>query len=268
MILSSPSSAESATICCWFRWFERLCERISIMDWSKMRSYIRCYESVIIVIRFYYIQKAGSGLGAFVFNFVIGDEIRIYPALGYNYCQLHVVQYLFDKIREDLSFVEEHEAILDRQERVMRKKTIPIVKVLWKNHPERDASWKNEEMMRSDYPHFFLRFATLRKLGHDKRAMPIVIEERWDLNPRIVCFLKYLRVGVFEIREDLSFVEEHEAILDRQERVMRKKTIPIVKVLWKNQPERDATWKNEEMMRSDYPHFFLRFATYSFKIQL
>ncbi|GKB77570.1 retrotransposon protein, putative, ty3-gypsy subclass [Tanacetum coccineum] len=71
-----------------------------------------------------------------------------------------------------------------------------------------------------------------------------------------------------EIREDLSFVEEHEAILDRQERVMRKKTIPIVKVLWKNNPERDATWKNEEMMRSDYPHFFLRFATYSFKIQL
>ncbi|GJY77662.1 retrovirus-related pol polyprotein from transposon TNT 1-94 [Tanacetum coccineum] len=47
---------------------------------------------------------------------------------------------------------------------------------------------------------------------------------------------------------------------------MRKKTIPIVKVLWKNQPEREATWKNEEMMRSDYPHFLLRFATYSLTI--
>nr|GFB96753.1 putative nucleotidyltransferase, ribonuclease H [Tanacetum cinerariifolium] len=59
---------------------------------------------------------------------------------GYNYHPYHVVQYPFDKIREDLSFVVEPEAILDRQERVMRKKTIPLVKVLWKNHSEREAT--------------------------------------------------------------------------------------------------------------------------------
>nr|GEW10843.1 retrotransposon protein, putative, Ty3-gypsy subclass [Tanacetum cinerariifolium] len=35
---------------------------------------------------------------------------------GYNYHPYHVVQYPFDKIREDLSFTEELEAILDRQE--------------------------------------------------------------------------------------------------------------------------------------------------------
>nr|GEU33955.1 putative nucleotidyltransferase, ribonuclease H [Tanacetum cinerariifolium] len=74
---------------------------------------------------------------------------------GYNYHPYHVIQYPFDKIREDLSFAEEPEAVLDRQERVMRKKTIPLVKVLWKNHPEREATWENEEMMRTDYPHFF-----------------------------------------------------------------------------------------------------------------
>ncbi|GJV19526.1 retrovirus-related pol polyprotein from transposon TNT 1-94 [Tanacetum coccineum] len=49
---------------------------------------------------------------------------------GYKYHPLHVVQYPFDKIREDLSFAEEPKAILDRQERVMRKKTIPLVNVL------------------------------------------------------------------------------------------------------------------------------------------
>ncbi|GJU80419.1 putative nucleotidyltransferase, ribonuclease H, partial [Tanacetum coccineum] len=79
---------------------------------------------------------------------------------GYNYHPYHVVQYPFDKIRKDLSFAEEPEAILDRQERVMRKKTIPLVKVLWKNHPAREATWENEEMMRTDYPHFFSRFGT------------------------------------------------------------------------------------------------------------
>ncbi|GJX55668.1 retrotransposon protein, putative, ty3-gypsy subclass [Tanacetum coccineum] len=54
---------------------------------------------------------------------------------GYNYHQYHIVQYPFDKIREVLSFAEEPEAILDRQERVMRKKTIPLVKFLWKIIP-------------------------------------------------------------------------------------------------------------------------------------
>nr|GFB32602.1 putative nucleotidyltransferase, ribonuclease H [Tanacetum cinerariifolium] len=79
---------------------------------------------------------------------------------GYNYHPYHVVQYPFDKIHEDLSFAEEPEAILDHQERVMRKKTIPLIKVLWKNHPEREATWENEEMIRTDYPHFFSRFGT------------------------------------------------------------------------------------------------------------
>nr|GFA98590.1 retrotransposon protein, putative, Ty3-gypsy subclass [Tanacetum cinerariifolium] len=76
---------------------------------------------------------------------------------GYNYHPYHVVQYPFDKIREDLSFAKEPETILDRQERVMRKKTIPLVKVLWKNHLEREATWENKEMMRTEYPHFFSR---------------------------------------------------------------------------------------------------------------
>ncbi|GKB90460.1 putative nucleotidyltransferase, ribonuclease H, partial [Tanacetum coccineum] len=83
---------------------------------------------------------------------------KLKEARGYNYHTYHVVQYPFDKIREDLSFAEEPDAILDRQERVMRKKTIPLVKVLWKNHPECEATCEYEELMRIDYPHFFSRF--------------------------------------------------------------------------------------------------------------
>ncbi|GJV16805.1 putative nucleotidyltransferase, ribonuclease H [Tanacetum coccineum] len=73
---------------------------------------------------------------------------------------------------------------------------------------------------------------------------------------------------VDKIREDLSFAKEPWDILDHQERVMRRKTIPLVKVLWKNHPEHEATWENEEMMRIDYPHFFSLFGTFSFKIRL
>nr|GFA74183.1 putative reverse transcriptase domain-containing protein [Tanacetum cinerariifolium] len=55
---------------------------------------------------------------------------------GYKYHPLHVISYPLDQIRTDLSYVEEPEAILDRQDRVMRKKTIPFVKILWRHHPE------------------------------------------------------------------------------------------------------------------------------------
>nr|GEY02845.1 putative reverse transcriptase domain-containing protein [Tanacetum cinerariifolium] len=61
---------------------------------------------------------------------------------------------IIEKIRVDLSYVEEPEAILDRQDRVMRKKTIPFVKILWRNHPEREATWETEESIRISYPHF------------------------------------------------------------------------------------------------------------------
>nr|GEV75399.1 putative nucleotidyltransferase, ribonuclease H [Tanacetum cinerariifolium] len=49
---------------------------------------------------------------------------------------------ILDQIRADLSYVEEPEAILDRQDRVMRNKTILFVKILWRNHPEREATWE------------------------------------------------------------------------------------------------------------------------------
>ncbi|GJW18242.1 retrotransposon protein, putative, ty3-gypsy subclass [Tanacetum coccineum] len=55
-----------------------------------------------------------------------------------------------------MSLSEEPESILDRQERVMRNKVIPFVKILWKNHPEREATWETEESMRASYPYFFV----------------------------------------------------------------------------------------------------------------
>ncbi|GJV58118.1 putative nucleotidyltransferase, ribonuclease H [Tanacetum coccineum] len=69
---------------------------------------------------------------------------------------LHVASYPFDQIQPDMSLSEEPESILDRQERVMRNKVIPFVKILWKNHPEREATWETEESMRASYPHFFV----------------------------------------------------------------------------------------------------------------
>nr|GEZ08172.1 putative reverse transcriptase domain-containing protein [Tanacetum cinerariifolium] len=75
---------------------------------------------------------------------------------GYKYHPLHVVSYPLDQVREDLTLAEEPEKILDRQKRVMRNKTILFVKILWKNNPEREATWETEESMRASYLRFFL----------------------------------------------------------------------------------------------------------------
>ncbi|GJZ16981.1 putative reverse transcriptase domain-containing protein [Tanacetum coccineum] len=67
------------------------------------------------------------------------------------------------------------------------------------------------------------------------------------------------RLALLHIQPGYVFVrgKEPESILDRQERVMRNKVIPFVKILWKNHPEREATWETEESMRASYPHFFV-----------
>ncbi|GJY08542.1 hypothetical protein Tco_0375596 [Tanacetum coccineum] len=59
-----------------------------------------------------------------------------------------------DHIREDISYTEGLSPILDRQDRVHEEQTIPFVKILWRNHPEREATWETEESIRTSYPRF------------------------------------------------------------------------------------------------------------------
>ncbi|GJS66294.1 putative reverse transcriptase domain-containing protein [Tanacetum coccineum] len=79
----------------------------------------------------------------------VHDVFHVSLLRGYHYHPLHVASYPFDQIQPDMSLSEEPESILDRQERVMRNKVIPFVKILWKNHPEREATWETEESMRA-----------------------------------------------------------------------------------------------------------------------
>nr|GEZ03877.1 putative reverse transcriptase domain-containing protein [Tanacetum cinerariifolium] len=70
----------------------------------------------------------------------VHDVFHVSLLRGYHYHQLHIASYPFDQIQPDMSLSEEPESILDRQERDMRNNTIPFVKILWKNHPEREAT--------------------------------------------------------------------------------------------------------------------------------
>ena len=68
---------------------------------------------------------------------------------------LHVLNYEPLQIRNDLSHEEVPVEILDCKEQVLRNKTISQVKVLWKNHLVKEASWERKDDMLSRYPSLF-----------------------------------------------------------------------------------------------------------------
>lgn len=59
-----------------------------------------------------------------------------------------------------------------------------------------------------------------------------------------------------ELKEDLTYVEEPVEILYHRDQVLRNKTIPLVKVLWRSHVVEEATWEIEESMKAQYPHLF------------
>ena len=67
----------------------------------------------------------------------------------------HVLQYEPPELREDMSYEEFPVCILAREERELRNRAIPYVKVQWSNHGEREATWELESKMRDEYPYLF-----------------------------------------------------------------------------------------------------------------
>ncbi|XP_017970404.1 PREDICTED: uncharacterized protein LOC108660660 [Theobroma cacao] len=65
-----------------------------------------------------------------------------------------------------------------------------------------------------------------------------------------------LEAPPIELQEDLKFEVQPVCILDRKDRVLRNKDIPMIKVLWKNARMKEMTWEVEDQMRNQYPHLF------------
>ncbi|XP_020258844.1 uncharacterized protein LOC109835273 [Asparagus officinalis] len=59
-----------------------------------------------------------------------------------------------------------------------------------------------------------------------------------------------------EIHDDLTTIEAPVRILAREEKRLRNKVIPLVKVQWNWKGAEEASWELEEDMRHDYPHMF------------
>ncbi|KAL5553900.1 hypothetical protein UlMin_041301 [Ulmus minor] len=67
----------------------------------------------------------------------------------------HVLEHEPIEVHEDLTYEEKPVQILDRKEKALRNKVIPLVKVLWRNHKIEEATWEREDEMRERYPNLF-----------------------------------------------------------------------------------------------------------------
>ncbi|CAN6695065.1 unnamed protein product [Malus baccata var. baccata] len=87
---------------------------------------------------------------------LIHNVFHVSMLLKYVSDPSHIIQIEPLEVNRDGSYVEELVAILDRQDKVLQNKVIPLVKVLWRNHAVEKATWETEESMRNQYPFPFV----------------------------------------------------------------------------------------------------------------
>ena len=62
--------------------------------------------------------------------------------------------------------------------------------------------------------------------------------------------------GQIEIDTDGTFEEGPMCIVDSRDRVLRRKTVRLVRVLWRHYGVEGYTWEREDTMRATYPFLF------------
>ena len=62
--------------------------------------------------------------------------------------------------------------------------------------------------------------------------------------------------GEITVDTDRTFEEGPVHILDSQDQVLRRKTMPLVKVLWQHRGVEEATWEREDTIRATNPFLF------------
>ena len=62
--------------------------------------------------------------------------------------------------------------------------------------------------------------------------------------------------GQIEVDTDGTFEEGPVCILDSRDQVLRRKTVRLVRVLWRHYRVEESTWEHEDTMRATYPFLF------------
>ena len=85
----------------------------------------------------------------------IHDVFHVSMIQRYRSDPSHVVSSETIELRQDLTYEEEPVEILAREVKELQNKKIQLVKVLWRNHKTKEATWESEKTMRQQYPQLF-----------------------------------------------------------------------------------------------------------------
>ncbi|XP_043817355.1 uncharacterized protein LOC122725013 [Manihot esculenta] len=106
-----------------------------------------------------------------------------------------------------------------------------------------------------------MRFYRLRPVAY-RLALPPELSQIHDIF-HVSMLRRYrsdpshiLQKQPIELRKDLTYEEESVEIIAKEEKVLRNKIIPLVKVPWSNYSTKEATWEKEENMRIQFSHLF------------
>ncbi|KAL8114622.1 hypothetical protein AgCh_021469 [Apium graveolens] len=113
-------------------------------------------------------------------------------------------------------------------------------------------------------PRYIGSFEVLKQIGKVayEIALPLQLQHIHNmfhvsmLKPYIPNSNQVIEYEPIEFQSDLPYVERLIQILDRKERVLRNKSIPIVKVHWRNHRVEESTWELESDILDKYPHLF------------
>ncbi|KAI6687681.1 hypothetical protein NL676_024509 [Syzygium grande] len=95
------------------------------------------------------------------------------------------------------------------------------------------------------------RLALLSNLSQVHNVFHVLMLRKYEPNPTHI-----LRYEEIEVVDKVSYVERPVRIEDRKERVLRNKTILMVKVVWEHHGTEGATWESEEVMRRQHSQLF------------
>ena len=85
----------------------------------------------------------------------IYDMFHVSMLRRYRSDPTHVLKNEEVEIDDNLSYVEERVRIIGHKTKQLRNREIPLVKVLWRNHSQEEATWETEENMKREYPYLF-----------------------------------------------------------------------------------------------------------------
>ncbi|XP_024986580.1 uncharacterized protein LOC112521824 [Cynara cardunculus var. scolymus] len=113
-------------------------------------------------------------------------------------------------------------------------------------------------------PRFLGPFKVLARVGLQAYKLELPPEMAGIHNTFHVCYLRkclaeeesVIPLSEIRVDENKQSVEEPEAILERNTKVLRHKVVGLVKVQWKHHRGANMTWEAEEDLRRRYPHLF------------